>query len=255
MTSGQGTAKNQLPLFFMRSNAMDKRGLTLLELVLAMALISVIGLAGGTLLLSSMKTTMVAQSDNRMQNELLYVFRDMEKNLQDTRVNALLDWNDELSPAFVRKGSAIWIGTVNFREPVNEEVWYGYYPSGGVLERWICPKQASGKIDYGASSGDCSITTISRGVLAPYAEADLNADGVVDANEKSARDTCLADPLISANCENNASYRIYPVFKVSSDKKQILISFKGVTQGALGGKKNLSTAGMTKAIYLQASPE
>ncbi|MBI1977905.1 MAG: prepilin-type N-terminal cleavage/methylation domain-containing protein [Candidatus Omnitrophica bacterium] len=60
---------------------MNRKGLTLLELILALTMLSMIFLAATTLNVSSVRLTAAVGDEVRLQNELQYVLRDIENNI------------------------------------------------------------------------------------------------------------------------------------------------------------------------------
>jgi prepilin-type N-terminal cleavage/methylation domain-containing protein len=235
---------------------MQERGLTLLELILALAMVGVVILSTSVLYLSSMRTAISANTESGLQRELDYVFRDMELHLRSAVGNGGAlgppsDPNYPDSPMLSRDFNVLWLGARNGNDPP-QEIWYGYYTDGSrKLERWICPHRPD---DW----KQCEIKTISTGVLYPYARggADLNGDGIVASEEQTKFNNCMGT-LTKASCEDSG---VFPVFEISGEKKVIWISLRAGTkvfgrpQDSFTGKY-LITPGMTKAVYLHHQEE
>lgn len=232
---------------------MDQRGVTLLELILALSLVACVSLAVGTLDLSFVRTSLNASQDIRMQEELSSVFHDMELSLQDgISKGPLTEKPDKTGslpasssgPLVYRgTGSSIWLGVANGNK---QEVWYGYTPSTRQLIRRIYSTIGA------AWSTDVILST---GILGPYAlnGPDVNGDKTVTLGEAAAFNACMANANLSiASCENQ-SPPVFPVFQViQSDKKNIYISFQG--QGTVGSRE-ARTPGMTETIFLHTSAD
>ena len=223
----------------------NQRGLTLLELILAIVMTSAVLAGSGVLYLSFMRTASSANIDARLQNELIAVFRDVELYLRDTVASggAVGTATEGLtsSPAFYRENeNSVCFATYNTATPP-KEIWYCfyYYKTSSVfmsrLDRWICdhPIPLTGW-------SSCVTTTLSDGILLPYA---VQPASVTDADFNNCIDT-----MSEANCESKG---IYPVFGLSADKKIVHISLRAQKKSALGGKKDIATAGITKSIYLR----
>jgi prepilin-type N-terminal cleavage/methylation domain-containing protein len=65
----------------------QEKGLTLLELILALTMLSIILVASGSLNLFVLRAASFNAEETRLQNELEYVFKDMEVYLTDSRLD------------------------------------------------------------------------------------------------------------------------------------------------------------------------
>lgn len=236
---------------------MKNRGLTLLELVLALVITGVVILGGSSLYLSTVGTSLIAQTDTRMQNEIDFIFRDAEVYLRGGIVGGTLTTqpvdtgftkvHSLSSPYFYRGAGGLWLGIVAGEGADAVEVWYGYkFASGNTPAKVVrCV------YTVGADKPVWTETVLSSsGMLMPYADSvDADGNGVIDDAEKKTRDLCLQDAKSKTNCEDKG---IYPVFKISGDKKLVYISLKASSM-VLGGKKPASTPGSTRAISLHSS--
>lgn len=242
---------------------MRERGLTLLELILALSMVGVVLLASSVLYLSSMRTTISANTDVQLQKELNYVFRDMELELRNTQTGTDLvsfaaggpggilsgDKSPKVLPCTWQSSTGICL-VVRTEEgslasPVKKQIAYGYFPNSKKLSRWICTLNnlnVCSSMDYGV---------LSESVLSPYAlgGADLNNDKVVSEDEQLAFDNCMT--ALDAQASVCALISRKPLFELSNNGKIIYVSFQGKTKlYGPGTGKNLQTSGMTKAINI-----
>ncbi len=224
-------------------------------------MVSVVLFAINTLYLSSVRSSLTANQDTKMQNELAYVFRDMEIYLRNGISGGVLtkkpDHNSFASPVagpiVSRDTTGIWLGVVVGEGTDAVEIWLGYqFATSGTPP--IPAKIVRKVYTIGAGTPAWTETTLSSGRLVPYADTvDSNGNGKIDAAEITARNTCIQDPTLRENqCELAAKTGPYPIFKVSDDKRVVYISLKAAGK-IFGGKKDTSTSGMTRTIFLHST--
>lgn len=238
------------------------RGLTLLELILALTLLGSIALVGSTLYTASIRAALVGDMDIKMQNELAYMFRDFELYVRNGISGGVVtqnpDGSGDLSPAqsgplFYRNAAGVWLGFAAGDGEDAVEIWYGYkfkVPGAPPVEAGFVRKI------YRLNAPDAGWgdeVVLSKGLVGPYADpVDENGNEIFEVAETAKRDVCLQDIALTANCEG-AAFKVYPVFRVSTDKKIVYVSLKA--KGMLFGMKESSLAGMTRGFYLHASSE
>jgi len=238
------------------------RGLTLLELILALTLLGSIALVGSTLYTASIRAALVGDMDIKMQNEIAYMFRDFELYIRNGISGGVVtqdpDGSGDLAapqsgPLFYRNEAGVWLGFAAGDGEEAVEIWYGY-----KFEVPGDPPVAAGfvrkiyKINAPHAGWGAEVV-LSKGLVGPYAEpVDENGNEIFDPAETTKRDVCLQNIALTANCEG-ATPAVYPVFRVSPDKKIVYVSLKA--KGTLFGMKEASLAGMTRGFYLHASSE
>lgn len=257
------------------SKGVNARGLTLMELILALAMTGVVLLAVSSLNLSSMRASIQAGQDTKMQEELNFVFRDMEIHLRSGIAQKALEHHPAGSgavscktstgtstetPCFLRENDTkIWLG-VERPDPVHagqyQEVWYGYTFNAGTGNGTIVRRIW---IDADSAWDNVSPVVLSQGILAPHALCgpyvpESGGGCSTNAGNATAYRTCMGNPT-AGNCEN-ASPKIWPVFQ-SIDYKNIFVSFRGKqgTVNGIGVDRDTSTDGMTKAIFISGSSD
>lgn len=242
----------------------DEKGLTLMELILALAMTGVVLLAVNSLNLATISSSVDASSDVKIMEEINYVFRDMEIYLRDSVSSKDLthkpgttnltctgeDGNpksDTKSPCFYRDNSNVWLGVwrpdPDPAAPAGayQEVWYGFAKTvdTGDLTRKIWKSTTS---DWDPKDG----TTLSENILAPYTlcgkYTPMENSGQCDEQTTRSIDGCLLN-LAKIDCEDKD---IWPVFQIMG--QNIFISFRGYKSN-----KTIYTSGMTKAIFIHAS--
>jgi len=235
----------------------NQRGLTLLELILALSMVGMVLVAVATLHFSAKGSSLMIDQDVKMQGELMAIFRDMELQLRGGVSKGFLTHYPDHSlipaaavaqgPLFYRVPGAVWIGTLVDAGTSTKEVWYGYIfgPPARILRSVYDEDATPTWVD----------TVLSSGGIAPYADADLDNNGEVltgVGSETALRDSCIDDAGLPKNlCEDKG---VYPVFKTDPAKKTVSVSLSG--QGTiLGGKKEVATQGMTKTIFLHSTQE
>ncbi len=238
---------------------MNRKGLTLLELVLAIALIAVVSLGGTQLYLSLMRIGTGVQKTTQKQMTLEEVLRDMEMHLRDAKIDSAVNLFPEMSASSSYVGSPMVRPDTTGWTQKRLDFWLSVLNSEG--------KKVSYMYRYSQDAGQHNISYVARCItevanscsdptrqvilaygIQPYVDADKNNDGIIDSTEASGRDTnCITpsrwDWTMNPWMACRATVGAWPIFKISSDKKMITISLKA---GDVGGKAN----GVTKAIYL-----
>ena len=251
----------------------EPHGLSLMELIIAVCILGSVLFAMSTLHLSVTGSKVAQDQGARMQNELLAIFRDFELQLQGgVRKGFLSHYPDGTEiptdspvqgPFYYRsedKQGEIWMGTLVGSGTGAKEVWYGYLLASGVPPE---AKLVRRVYTVGAAEAAGRLWTETElstpGMFAPYADADLDNDGTVTVagmdNEESLRDACVTAAELPKNlCEDKG---VYPVFKTDPGKKTVSVSLsaRGSVGTALGAKKDLKTAGITKTVFLHAELE
>lgn len=253
---------------------MSQKGLTLLELILAITMMTGVLFAVHTLNLFSLNVSLNAAQDIKMLEELDYVFRDMSLCLRDGISKGYV-WGLPGSPAgshghfttprqgpyFYRQdGTAnLWLGTLLGS---GFEVWYGYSYNSTTQTGTVVRQIFNPGADPGNSTNPTGVwgsevmisgstSTPSANILGPWAlnGPDLDGDGTIEAtpDEKTIFNNCITN-MTAAYCESKSDPKVYPVFQVNTNnRKNIYVSFQGKSQV---GQKRTVTSGMTKTIFL-----
>ncbi len=237
-----------------------------MELILALTMVSVILIAGAVVLLSSGKQIKKSQNEVLAQQEMLRMFRMLEKEVPDILIDPQAKYkytgggSTVLCSGYMQTGSPCatcdayadetWsyiYCTLQFnRKSKNETVIYSFqqdsspsYSPPLYLYWYRDTYSAANQTQIGVGT-----------LLQPYASADLDMNGVVTETEKITRDLCIDEPLpwVSAsfmdpqNCWEGTP-PVFPLFRVSADRKIIEVSVRSKF-----GKK-----GVTRAFYVQSA--
>ncbi len=242
---------------------MDQKGITLLELVLAFTVLGVVLLGGSILNFSLMSNARRAQTEVETQANLAAVLRDMEIHLRDAQVDTSLDASAKIcseNASTSRSQTSPCVYPNYAQKTIDLRIKNSVTPNPEIIKYRYKVETADGKIVKSLSREKCTPTCSGYKVLAyglePYADADINMDGQVDATELNQRDTCLT-------ALNNTTWGktpcfdspggIDPVFKVSSDNKKIVIAFKAGKAGVnykQGTTDKINAPGVVKTIAL-----
>ena len=233
---------------------MKVKGLTLLELVIALTVVSVIMTAGTALLMSSVRTVKRVQDEGLAQQEMVRLFRFASEDMRNIRIDPTAKnvksglllcsvptgsgTGTELS--FKQQGSPC-VECYNLSLARTCELQFNRVTTSGETETvtyyYSQINQSNNtynvefqrKIDTVSAAG--SARSLTYRVFA-YADADLNGDGTVTSDEKAVRDACVeqtdglgrkTSPLNSTDCWQKTP-AVFPAFNVSTDQKLIQIS-------------------------------
>lgn len=264
---------------------MKSRGLTLLELILALSILALVSLGASVLFLSATRTGSQVHKNLRSQALVDQVFQDMEMNLrgleavEDPATIELCSSEESLSrPADLETNMAspaicatsvdawtggsfeIWLRGLRPRiqtdgTEVYEKVGYGYrfYQEGEHLKTEVVrcvvelEEDENGRlIDQPCEAGNTAVLVY--GVWL-YADGDVNSDGMLDPGEASDRDRYCLD---LANWKN---FGTFP-FAIDECKAsmppvfKISPSKKFFTVSLSAGEMENRGVGMTRVFYL-----
>ena len=218
-------------------------GLTLLELILALTIFSIVILSGTVMSLSAARMGGPASEENRLWNELRYVFRDMEVNLQDGDPTTLAV--DRSVPNQV---------TLTVRKFDNT-------PSDPSDDKWVtytCDYAAGGlTITRSIMQGGTTISTVTLtndGTLLPYSVLkDFDGNSDIDDNDRTHLETCLSSGTDPSSASDSSCVQVSSnlVLSMTPNKRIIMASFQA--QRSMPDGKTVAIPGTTKSIFLRPS--
>lgn len=240
-----------------------QKGLQLIELLLAIALLAGIMLGSNVLFMGSTNQALTIKTQSEMGQELTYLFRRLGSLLQDIQPEVIDD------KAGAGSHTTPYVSSDPANDPDFDGIYMVFYNNESPKKRMDItfeitydnagdpgdPRNGEGKLSHFYSSDaetNGQVEMIIPQGLFPYAVIkDYNKDGTTgNAGDLDLISTCLQEyrlgaAELKAQCTDKG---IWPAFEISQDRKRIFASFR---MGRKVGTKMIYSKPMTKMFLIR----
>jgi len=238
-----------------------QRGLQLIELMLAIALLAGIVLAGNVLFMGSTSRTLAVQAQSEMGEEMTYLFKRMENFLQDIQPG-VTDLGEGTQTPYVTSPpisglmpSSLYLTFFDNNNPAQEwAVKFALLTLGGSGDASDREGQLVFISKNPSTGAETSQEVVIPNGLYPYAVIkDYDSNGTIGNDVDLAKiQACLGPTGLGSHgtwtVGNCTTPGISPVFEISPDGKRIFASFR---MGRKIGGKMIYSKPMTKVFLVR----